>query len=476
MSSIDELKGRLFAAAQAGEHQQLEALCRANRQAVIDHFPAWQKVPDEVRKDPALIQGYVQAMLAIAELFAQRLGTPELLDRLTGNGRSNPLLRWQNALQQTQQLMTEQRYGEARDLLANTLIDAHGLQGSGVDAYLAVTLGRLGECCFQAGDADRAIPHLEEALRQCQRTGDGEGVIAYLGNLYEVHRYRGQADLAAEYAERLAGTLDADGRSADAAHYRRQARIVRAGEPLNRVVAVIDGVRHELDEVGRLEGKRVQFIFERNRVTLRPSQAHTRRGEQLGNAGRYDEALDAFREAAAADRHDPHPRFLEGFTLLHLERHADAVESYETAESLAPGWFHCRSDLWLARQLALGRYGQEVFQGLHVLEDGSQSAAEKLRLAEQMLPRVPDLAPLHLLHGKVLSQLGRHEEARAACRRGLACADEPDVKTRLLVDLGAMEESPEERARLMREAHALNGNLVAGAMAYLSLKAMAEQD
>src|SRR5262249_39760098 len=154
-----------------------------------------------------------------------------------------------------------------------------------------ISLGCLGECYFQEREADKAVPHLEQALQLCEQSGDKEGILAYLGSLYEAHRYLGQSEVAAGYAERLAAALAEQERAAEARRYRRQAGIVRAGEPLNRVVAVVDGVRYELDEVPVVEGKGIQLVFERNRMTLRPAEELTRRGEELGSQGRHEEAL-----------------------------------------------------------------------------------------------------------------------------------------------------------------------------------------
>ena len=47
---------------------------------------------------------------------------------------------------------------------------------------------------------------------------------------------------------------------------------------------------------------------------------------------------------------------------------------------------------------------------------------------------------------------------------------EPDIRTRLLVDLAVTLDPGEERTRLLREAAALNGNLVAMATAALCLR------
>jgi tetratricopeptide (TPR) repeat protein len=465
----DRLRAALFESAAAGDRRRMEKLCRANRQAVLDHFADWQKPPDTIRDDQAGMQRYVHGLITVAELFAHRLGAPELLQRLTGGGGNNPLVRWQEQLARARQLMADLAYPEARDLLTDVLIDVRQLKGTGVDAYLPVTLGLLGECYFQCREAEKGLPHLEQALSLCQSHGDSAGIIVYLTNLYEAHRYLGRAEPAADYARRLAEALENEGRAAEAFRYHRQEKIVHEGEPLNRVLAVVDGATRELDEVAEVEGKHIRFIFQRNRPTLRPAVELVRRGEELGRQGSNDEALALFRDAGRADPFDPHARYLEGFSLLLLGRPAEAVECYQSAEELAPGWFHCRSNLWLAQQMALGKLGHEIFLGLAALEDGPQTPEEKVRLADMILSQTPTLAPVHLLRGKNLARLGRDEEARAAYQAGLACAAEPDVKTRLLVELGVVTQEP-KRTALFREAVALGGNLVAAATAVLALK------
>lgn len=65
--------------------------------------------------------------------------------------------------------------------------------------------------------------------------------------------------------------------------------------------------------------------------------------------------------------------------------------------------------------------------------------------------------------GKNLAALGRNQEAAAALRSGLNCDPEPDVETRLLVQLGSIIPSPEEKEALLRCAIARNGNLTAAA-------------
>ncbi len=66
-------------------------------------------------------------------------------------------------------------------------------------------------------------------------------------------------------------------------------------------------------------------------------------------------------------------------------------------------------------------------------------------------------------------RLGRPTEAEPVLRLALEKATEPDVRTRLLVDLQMLLGDVEEKRRLLNEAVALNGNLAAGAVARVAL-------
>src|SRR5262249_20352609 len=149
-----------------------------------------------------------------------------------------------------------------------------------------------------------------------------------------------QAAEAASFAEELATAFRQQGQSREADRYHRQAALLRAGEPLNRVVAEVAGQRYEMDEgLGGVEGG-VKFYFERNRLTLKPCQVLTDRGKQAGSQGKFDEALPIFREAMQADAFAPDPHYQAALTLMHLHRAVEAVECYERTEELAPGWFY----------------------------------------------------------------------------------------------------------------------------------------
>lgn len=470
-SDGDRIRAALIDAVSSGDRQRMAELCTVHRATIARDFPAWTQVPVEPRGDPATVQRYARALMRVAHFFDTQLGDSTLLEAMSGPPEANPIVTWQGALGQAQKLMGELRYAEARQLLFGTLADIRGLTGSAVDSLLPVTHGMLGQCCFQLGEAAAALDPTTAALRLCQEHGDQEGILAYQGNLFEIHRYLGRAGEAADAAQRCAEALTAMGRARQAEAWQRHARLVRAGEPLNRVVALVDNDERELDEVQSVSGQQVHFIFKRNRLTLEPARRRTGEGEQIGAQGHHAEAHTAFQEAARLDPFDPHPRYLSGLALLHLRRYHEAVVEYGATERLAPGWFNCRADLWLARELARGAMDHGLYQVVYLLEDSPMPPQEKVRMAEGALRTAPRLAPLHLFYGHNLATLGAQAEAETAYRNGLGCVTEPDVRTQLLVALGMTVPSERERVALLSEAAAAtNGNLISAAMATLALR------
>ncbi len=467
-----DVRAALIGAYSAGDQARLGQLCVLHRDAIGRDFTTWIKVPDEVRADPAQVQRYAGTLVRVAQFFATELGEPALFNALQGSQQTNPLAAWQRDLGQAQQLMGALRFSEARQVLANALDEARGMTGPAVHQLLAMTYGKLGECCFHLGDVAAALDPTTTALRLCEQQHDMQGVQAYLGNLFEIHRYLGQVQPAAAVAERYADVLTAAGQAGLAAQWRNHARLVRAGEPLNRVVVVLNGAQYELTDLPAVGDLRAEFVFRRNRITLAPARRRIADGERLGGQARHAEAYASFQEAARLDAFDPHPRYLSGLALLNLRRPEQAVAEYEAAERLAPGWFNCRADVWLARELARGQLDHELFQILYYLEDAPASAEEKARTAEAALGRAPHLAPLHLFYGHSLHALGDPAAAAAAYRNGLACASEPDVRSRLLVALAVVSPSTPQRTALLREAAAIpGGNLIAAAMATGALQA-----
>jgi tetratricopeptide (TPR) repeat protein len=462
----EQLRDQLFDAVAARDEALLAELCAAHEEAVLAAFAGWKRVPEAFRT-PDRLGWYGPGLIGVAQHFAGVRGRPELLQSMVGPAQSNPLVGWQRALAEVGALMKEHRYAEAVPRLRSTLEQTAGLQGSGADAYRPVTHGHLGQCLFQLGDAEAAQAPTEQALGLCEAAGDHDGVLAYLGNLYELHRYRGDAGAAADCLDRRGAALQQLGRVGEAARWRRQAAIVRAGEPLCRVVVEIDGATWELSDLPAVRG-RARFLFERNRIELWPSTAAVASGTAAAVRGDREAALDHFRRAAAADRFNPWPSYHAGMALLELRRYAEAVESYRRTEALAPGWYHCRGDRWLAERLAAGEIDHAVFQAVRQLVDGRMAPEQAVALAEATLAR-GELPELRLALGDALVKLGRKAEAEAAYRRGLAGTDEPDVRTRLLVALGNAVADRAERRQLLHAAIELSGNRVSAAMATILL-------
>lgn len=195
-------------------------------------------------------------------------------------------------------------------------------------------------------------------------------IRVYLGNLYESQRYLGKSDLAADYAKELGQAWEAAGNAMLATRFARLSQIVREGEPVLRVVAHCDGKVLELDEVELQPTMKLEMHFWRNRPGLPGATKRIERGKELAGKRQYDEALELFREAANIDPYEPDAHYQAGMVLCEQQLYPQAVEEYETCESLAPGWYFCRSDLWVAKQLALGVMPHEVFLGMRFLQDG----------------------------------------------------------------------------------------------------------
>ena len=134
-------------------------------------------------------------------------------------------------------------------------------------------------------------------------------------------------------------------------------------------------------------------------------------------------------------------------------------------ERLAPGWFRCRSDRWLADGLETGTISNEEFMLVRTLDDGGLDAAQATSLARQGIERFPEFAPLYLFLG---DRCGDETEAIGAYRKGLELVEEPDLESRLLCALaGRLPVESPERRELVERAVKLKGSLVALATARL---------
>jgi tetratricopeptide (TPR) repeat protein len=266
------------------------------------------------------------------------------------------------------------------------------------------------------------------------------------------------------------------GKGKEAAWFRKEAGIVRGGEPLVRVIAAAKGLRYELDDPGIMSrGGYFDFVLYRNRIHLQPALHLTDQGLLLGNQGQYQEAFSTLLAATKADRFDPQPWYHMGACLLYAGLYNEAAMSYRKAEELAPGWFHCRRYFWLAQQLGEGRLDQDTFLTLQALDGAREDRTPetKVILARESLAKTPDVAWLYLCLGGYLKELGQLHEAEAAFRCGVDRAEDAndvDVQSCLWLELAlVLPKSSPERTRLLEAVRELNGNLIASASAGLVL-------
>lgn len=466
------LHAALWEAANAEDSKRLSNLVKNNADLIRKSFPDWQVVPEGIRENGAAVQAYGNGLIGVAQCFLTELGDSSLMEALQEPPGGNPLIEWQDALGKARGLIDECNYDEAIDLLENQLSAISGLSGSGVDSYLPITHGWLGEAYLQNGQPKEAIPHTEAALGLCRQTSDQEGVVAYLGNLFEIHRYLGNGEPAASCAIERAEELEKVGIREEAESFRRQAEIIRAGEPLLRVVLQAGERQYELAEAEDLTDDHIQFILLRNRMTLKRAELLTEQGSELASKGKHEEALPLFTRAAEADLYDPNSRYLAGLTLLYLQQYADAVEMYKKVEELAPGWYHCRTDLWIAQQLAVGRIPHEAFLAHVLLEYSPGPAKEKVRIGEQAVAKWPGIAPLHLQLGMAYQADGNGSAAIEQFEATLSCAEDKGIESRALVALAAAIDDEARKKELCGRAIELNGNLVATATAMVLLAHM----
>ena len=466
------LREQLFGAVAAGDQRSFKKLCRKNADQIVGAFAKWQTVPAGIRSDPAAVGRYGQALMSVAQYFAESLGRREPLDLLTGPDDTNPITKWENAIATVDELIKERRYREAAELTRAVLPELESLAGPSVARMLSTTLARLGTSQFHLGEVEAAKTAVERALILSEQCGDIAGIANNLKELYEIERFLGDSEAAGSCATRLSSLLAEYASPQESETWRRKAERVRQDEPLSRVVVEVAGQRYELDELAtipaEIEGAR--FAFERNRESLGSVAALVGEGKQLGSAQQFEAALKIFERAAAIDPADPDPHYQRATTLMHLQRYVEAASTYEHVERLAPGWYHCRSELSLAKHLATGKVNHATFLLLRELEDGSTSREEKIALATEALAQARNVALLHLLLGENLFGIGRREEAKAAFLKGLECADEPDIETRLLFDLAAVTGSKDEKEELLQRVVAIKGNLVSVAMAALLLR------
>jgi tetratricopeptide (TPR) repeat protein len=462
--SPEGIREQLIQAAASGSRKRLLKVCLQYRKQVAANVDLLSRAPVGMQTDPASLERYIQCLGTVAQCLANECGAPELWNKLCGTPEDNPLLQWdqwyEELPERTNRLEHDALIAEAHGFIARVKT----LQGHGARQHEVILNGRLGELLFHSGRVDEAEQHFQTALNLCREMGDREGEQVYLANLLETYRYLGNTPAAINACKEHISLLERQGLNADGQVSRL--KLLSRGEPLCRITCERDGKEFELDELPEPCEGHYQFLFRRNRLQLQTAVVHTQKGKELAEAGNLADALERFLQATEIDPHDPDPVYQSGVCLLEMGAYAKAREQFEHVEKLAPAWFHCRSDRWLAQSLEEGSVSDEEFRIVRVLADGGLPDDEALAIAQEAVCRHPDFAPLYLILGDLYRNLKENEQAIASYRQGLERVTEPDLESRLLCALaGILPKDSSDRTELVERALSLQGNLVAQATA-----------
>ena len=221
----------------------------------------------------------------------------------------------------------------------------------------------------------------------------------------------------------------------------------------------------ELDNLKEVGDGVFQFIFQRNRLSLEKASTLIQQGCELASSGRTADAMEKFQAAMEIDPHSPEPNYHLGMCLLELGAYAKARDAFDEVEQLAPGWFRCRFDRWIADGLDQGTIVEEQFAMVRLLEDGGLEKEKVYELARKGIEMYPDFAPLYYLCANACED---SDESLKLLEQALERCEERDLKSRVLSLLASrLPEGSPERQQCIEEAVGLKGSLMAIATAKL---------
>lgn len=475
--SPEELFKELQKAVVKRNETQFNKLLQSNLEVVKANFNNWRALPKSIANDQQALQLYAQTLVTIANVLQVTHGDSTAIDMLVGKEDDNILLYWQNRYDEANEMIRNHRFTEAIEKLQATINrlnnEKQAVNQPTITTLKSKTFGLLGISEFQNNNLKAAFQHFQDALSQSEKVNDQEGIQAYLSSLYEAYRYDGDQKNAMEIALRIAVAVK-DRLPLVARRFEVLAEIHRRGEPRNRIVANIRNNTYEIDDLPSItelgeEGK-VEFNFYRNRIVLSQSDFLTSKATKLFSTKKVAEALELYREAIKADLHNPQPHYELGYALLLNEEIADGLEESVLTEELAPGWYQCREQIWLAGEVLKGHLDPKIMGLLGILDDAAISTTEKIELAKNGLKMMPRQSSILLRLGIILKAVGSEAEAKKCLLEALESAVEPDVETRICIEIVALEKDQKKIESLLQRARHPEGNLLADAMARLLQK------
>lgn len=209
-----ELREELFQALSRNDGQAADALWFKHGAGIKSCFSEWLILPAEVRRQPEAQANYWANLRAAAAFLASKgepqftalveaavaatEGVPSTSAPPTGAGTSaaagDPERLWEQAVLRAQQLIDDQQYQQAYDLLTGLSPEILAAEGCAADACRHKTAGLLGVACFRLGRKADAIRYTQEAIEECRRQLYQPGVELYVAQLNKINRdYHGRA-------------------------------------------------------------------------------------------------------------------------------------------------------------------------------------------------------------------------------------------------------------------------------------------
>jgi tetratricopeptide (TPR) repeat protein len=193
---VTDLRERLFAA----PPDLLAELCERHRAEIVASFQEWGVLPEPLRGDREAAESWLAALIRIGEQL-ERLGEPQPLAWLYGEGRDDPFAKWNAALAHADELSAAGRPEEAIAVMRSVLESLEGSSGPIVDDLLAKTRGKMAVALLALGDVGGARAFTLGALEASVSTGDLFGISAYRENLDVIDAVVGDERLASLRAQ-----------------------------------------------------------------------------------------------------------------------------------------------------------------------------------------------------------------------------------------------------------------------------------
>jgi hypothetical protein len=135
---VTDLREELFAA----PPDALAELCERHREVIVASFPEWAVLPEPLRGDREATERWLAALVRIGEQL-ERLGEPQPLAWLYGEGRDDPVAKWNAAIAHADELSSADRPEEAIAVMRSVLESLENSSGPIVDDLLAKTRGKM---------------------------------------------------------------------------------------------------------------------------------------------------------------------------------------------------------------------------------------------------------------------------------------------------------------------------------------------